>query len=378
MKEGTAISNQSVTIEIPPLYCPYPGLVHPRAKQIIERSLAWGKRFNLLPAENTETYVADNKAGAAGAMCLGAGDPTIVQIGADLTVLAMAIDDFFEVGMAREGSPAGEKYALLTAEVMPRVLRTLYDPQVGLLDDYPHWGVPYTDLAARFRAGATHGNLDRWVHGHRMWWEGMRWELACQQSGIQPDLNLYLLMRMGGVGALAVLPMVEQLSEDRPSENELARADVRVLQETACLMFVFHNDLFSYGKESWILARNGQAPDDCFNLVRLIARDECLSLDDALGTTADWGNQVMHLFVAASERVEKNASPGLRDYVAGVRNMVAGTLHWHPGTGRYTNPHGEGPGAINVSSTITTTPPPYTGPPTPSLARWWALLDDVS
>lgn len=367
----TSAASQPIRVEIPPLYCPFPYAIHPQHPEMEQRCLAWLSDLGVSQFEQAKALLAIGNWAEGLACSYPVGAREAVQLVIDWAVFYAVVDDMFT-----ELGPLGRDLARL-AKHLSRMLRTLEVPKSGLAGDTP-FEKAWQDIAQRCFDLAPPQVFRRWTQGHRTHFACVAWHQSFLSAGRLPSLNEYISLRGGAVGTAPSAAMVELTRGCEVPSDEMDTPAGRALHEAWAFLHGCDNDLASYGKELWD-TRHTHTTDATrstpFNIVGLLMHERGCGLSEALDRVAALRNQVMLLLVRLIERLRPGASSPMRSYLAGVGPNIRGVLDWYlcPRTGRYTNPDGKSPGAVQYTFTITDTPPSTTEVPTdlPTMSWWW-------
>ncbi|WP_207957701.1 terpene synthase family protein [Streptomyces sp. YIM 98790] len=355
----------AVTVEIPPRYCPLPTARHPDAAVLNRRSADWINGFGLCREGPRHTRMTDIDCGGFYGRIMPHAPANRLQLAVDWCVLMFTFDD-----MHCDEGPASSDPAAFTGLAM-RILRALEVP--GAAVDTP--GEPFlaaaADLARRGRAMGTATQARRVVDAHRSWFLGVLWEFGQRLRDSSPCLDDYAHIRRYTAGGEATLCWAEIIDGAQIPDRELDAPVVRALTELALTAAAFDDDLFSYGKELWLAAREPRPPCCRLNLPDILAAERGLPTERALAEAVRLCNQLTLRFLQLRDRALAGAPEPLRRYVDHLSCLIPGNLEWGLRAGRYTNPDGRHPGAVRTTASFTETAPPAGAPPIPSIAWWW-------
>jgi hypothetical protein len=363
-----------IRIDIPPLYCPIPYRIDPRADELTRRGQAWVRTFVTDPGLLARIDATNSGEGMA--LIFPGAPPDLLQIVTDWTYLTFAFDDVH----AEFDSGDHSSHAAF-ATLAPRLLWMMEHPHAGLLEPNPFTDA-LVEVSGRTRERATPAQFRRWLHGHRLWWDHAIWETAIRSTGKSVDFNESVAIRGWQTAGVIYAAVLEILHGAELPEVEYSAPAVQAVLHAFSLIAGWDNDLYSYGKELWQNQRRQPNPDgELFvgNLVgALMHRDGC-GLPAALDRAVGMRDHMMCLFIRLREQLWPKASAELRALLDGLARIVRGHLDWYfaPNTLRYSNPDGASPGAVTVTGGFSETPSPGASEPLPIPSiRWlWEQLD---
>ncbi|MGI5341905.1 terpene synthase family protein [Streptomyces sp. CA-181903] len=358
-----------IRVEIPPRYCPLPCAEHPDAGRLNAAAAAWMNGYGLCRNGAQRARVTGNDCAGFYGRIMPRAPSGRLRIAVDWCVLMFAFDDLYcDEGPAGMGT--GDFTALAT-----RLLRVLEEPGTPAPDGSGDAFLAAAgDLAARCRAQGTPTQVRRMVAGHRAWFHGVAWEFDHRLRDRTPRLDDYARMRQHTAAGAATFSWTEIVDGEELPERDMASPAVRALQELAFTTAAFDDDLFSYGKERWLAARNGRGDGCRLNLVDILIEERSLSLTEALAEAVALNNRLTARFLHLRDRVLPRASAPLRRHLGHLSALIRGNLEWGLKAARYTDPDGCHPGAVATTCSFTETAPPAGPPGIPSVAWWWDRL----
>ncbi|MEU7163912.1 terpene synthase family protein [Streptomyces morookaense] len=355
-----------IRVEIPPRYCPLPSAEHPDAAGLNARAAAWVTGYGLCRDGAQRVRMTGNDCGGFYGRIMPRAPSGRLQAAVDWCVLMFAFDDLHcDEGPAsmRPGDFAAFATRLL------RVLETPATASDGAVDPFL---AATGDLAARCRAMGTPVQVRRLVEGHRAWFHGVLWEFGRRLQHRTPSLDDYARMRQHTAAGMATVGWMEIIDEAEIPGRVFDSPAVRALDGLALTVAAFDDDLFSYGKERWLAARDPRSSRCRLNLVDVLAAERGLGPEAAMAAAVDLCNRLTLRFVRLRDQVLPGAGEPLRLRLAHLSHLIRGNLEWGLRAGRYTNPDGRHPGAVTTIGSFTEDAPrDGAPPPVPSLARWW-------
>ncbi|WP_037891832.1 terpene synthase family protein [Streptomyces viridochromogenes] len=362
-------NTETLSVDIPPRYCPLPTARHPDESVLARRTAEWIDGFDLKLTEQQRDRMRGNDCPGFYGRIMPRAPADRVQLAVDWCTLMFHFDDVY----CDEGPPTGR--AARFTDLATRIVRTLEAPQARLAGPGGTLLAPVRDLALRARRWATPTQMRRCVEAHRAWLLAVLWELGHRAAQSAPALNDYAHMRQHTAAGAATLCWAEIIDGTEIPEPELSSPPVRALTELAFTTAAFDDDLFSYGKELWVARAEGSAPSG-LGLVEILRREHGCGRAEAMERAVELCNRLTHRFVTLHEQVLPGASAPLRSYLDHLAHLLLGNLEWGLTADRYRNPDGRTPGAVTTTATRTPTPPAETSPPPiPSIAWWWDPLD---
>ncbi|MET9291053.1 glutamate dehydrogenase [Streptomyces sp. NPDC003077] len=353
-------------VVVPPRFCPLPTAVHPDADELNARAATWLNGYGLCRRGAQRVRMTGNDCGGFYGRIMPRAPADRLQLAVDWCVLMFAFDDLH----CDEG-PASARGGAFT-DVAARIVRTLEAPGAALGPAGEPFLAAVDDLAARCRAAGTPVQVRRVVEGHRAWFLGVAWEFGCRLRNRTPSLNDYAHLRQHTAAGTATTGWMEIIDGAEIPGAALDAPAVRALSELAVTTAAFDDDLFSYGKERWLAARDPR-PSRCrLNLVDILAAENGLGLEAALAAAVELCDRLTLRFVRLRDQVLPRAGEPLRRHLDHLSHLIRGNLEWGLHAGRYTNPDGRHPGAVHTTGSFTSAAPRTdVPPPIPSIAWWW-------
>jgi len=342
---------------VPPVFSPIPPAIHPRHKQINDRTGAWATAFGIGSEELRRKLIAHD-IGTFAARVLPEGREEVVSILADFIIWLFGVDD----GLCEEGE-LGRDPAELVGE-LSRMLRVAQNPEVPMLTQNP-LATGLRDLRRRVSQYATPSQEARWVDALREYFLAVVWEASHRSHETVPDLNDYTLMRLYDGATSVVLPLLEMGHGYELHPNERDSTAVRAAAEMAYFIITWDNDLFSYHKES-------RAQQYYLNVLRVLQNEQQLSAADALMEAVAQRDRVMCLFLRVREELAATGSPQLRQYLESLGSFIRGAQDWGISSRRYTTP--DDPADLPSTFRDTPTDDSDEALEIPAVAWWWDVL----
>ena len=343
-----------------PFYCPVEPAVHEAVEEIEARALDWVDRFALGADERERRRIAGTRSAEFYARFAPRGLVDNLEVAVLWVYWGFAFDD-----AVCDRGPVSDR----VEEFLPlacRVQRALEVPD-GLVDDDPYAAAVH-DIGRRMREVATPVQVQRFIHAHRLWLMGVAAQISNRAAGRMPDLDSYLLQRLGSAGGAPTLALLEIAYGQPVPAHEMDSPVVRALTELSWAVASLDNDLHSYRRE----VREGYTGQ---NVITVVAREDGCSVEQAHTRAVALRDRMMQRFLALREEVLARASPALGSYLAGLGHGIRGNIDWALSVPRYTGAeHGTaGEGRFAAESGVTSTPSVREpGPPgLPSVDWWW-------
>ncbi|MGW0732484.1 terpene synthase family protein [Streptomyces sp. NPDC002851] len=340
-------------LTVPPFYCPIPPVNRPDAEDVEHRALKWITDMGAYTDRRRLDALAAAQAGIVIPQAMPHALPDRVQIAADFMYWGFTFDDcHFEEG------PLGDRPEE-AIEYLGRMSRVAQAPSAALLPDDP-WARALRDLRRRVDACATHEQSQRWAAGIQRLLSGLAWETRYRGRGICPDLDTYLMIRLGSIG-MEPLTALNDLADGYLLPARTYHAPVvRALTEMCWTLIICDNDLYSYNKEAV------RRPNE-LNYLNCLAKEHHITPQQALPRAVALRDSIMSLFLRVRERAYDDASPELHRYLTSLGQWLRANLDWALGSRRYR----PDPGAPRYTDQATDTG--EVPVPLASIAWWWQL-----
>ncbi|WP_406513152.1 hypothetical protein OG851_33365 [Streptomyces sp. NBC_00161] len=355
--------------QLPPFYWPFERkLIHPKAAEIEERSIAWIDAFGLYPDATERAWGLATRSSDLVSRILPYGDVETMLLFAQWSYWAFAADDW-------QDSDTGAARTAAVADHGARLIRTLEVPGSGLLAPGPHTAA-LDDLVARTWSMLTSEQLHRLTEGMRDWIFGAAAQTATDERGIMPSLNDFASTRISVGATRFLLTWCDVANGIHVPGDVLYSAPVQALTDAAGFIVACDNDVFSYNKDD-----HHQPLEQ--NLLNVLARHHGCTPAEALPAAYALRDRSVTLFVRLREQLARNADEQLARHLVSVEHWVSGDTEYHNRAPRYASPRNRNALPVEGASfdiTWSDTPSdPSTEPlPIPALAWWWQQLDDSS
>lgn len=324
-------------IAVPPLFSPIPPAIHPRHAEINTLTAAWAEAFEIGSVDLRQRLVL-HEIGVFAARVLPHGREEVVRILADFVMWLFGVDD----GYCEEGI-LGQRPGDL-AGTMHRLLRVAQNPEAPMLLDDPLAG-GLRDLRSRVDEYGTDTQAARWVACLREYALSVVWEASHRRAGTVPSLSDYTLMRLYDGATTVIFPLLQMgHGYELPADEADAKA-VRAAEEMASFVITWDNDLLSDHKE--------RAGDGYYLNVLRVLEEDGFSPQEAMARAIAQRDRVLTEFMRLTDRLRAVGSPQMRQYTAGLRSFVRGSLDWGIQSVRYTTPDDPAELPTTVAETAT-------------------------
>ncbi|MFI0242910.1 terpene synthase family protein [Streptomyces sp. NPDC016845] len=345
-------------VELPPVYCPLESAVHPRARRIEKRSVAWIDGSGMCASERERSWVVATHSADFLARFVPVADEDRLWAATLWVYWGFAFDD------ARcDSGPLSTRPAQFNA-LAGQVQRAC---ETGLAEPEDRYARVLQDIMRHFRSFAPPTQVARFVHGHRAWLSGVAWQIGNQAAGRMPGLDEFLSMRLLSAGGHPTFALLELATGAEVPDRELYRPAVQALTEMAIMVASLDNDRHSLHKE---LSR-GQADQNIYTVLMAVRE---LPLQQAVDEANGLRDRILRRFLALHDRVRPAAGEDLVTYLQGLRHGLRGNNEWGLRVPRYLS-QGYWPDEMEDTSLAWAESPsdmrpgPVEG--APSIAWWW-------
>ncbi|MER6319512.1 hypothetical protein ABT237_38050 [Streptomyces sp. NPDC001581] len=358
---------------LPSFYCPLErDLLHPEAKQVEARAVAWLDAFGLYPDPVERAWGLATHSADFSCRIIPDGNVEALLLFTEWNYWANAVDDWQDSGSDEVGTRA-------VVEHGARLLRTIEDPGASVLPEGTMTRA-LLDLVHRTHDLLTPYELRRFVEGTRDWLLGAAWRAAQAEAGTMPGLNDFVAMGPLANGTRFSLTWSDVARGDRLPADVLCSPALTALTDAAGFVVSADNDLFSYDKDDHLEPRE-------VNLVNVLAHQENCSPAEAVPLAVALRDRVMVLFTRLRAQLEDDAGAAdgtdgeLRRHLAALGHYVAGSIAWQSRAPRYASPRNrhelplaEARVALRYADapSVGGTEPPEV----PALASWWRRVRD--
>lgn len=332
------------------LACPIPSRISPHADAVQEWLLDWVGGLDLPLDDKGRSRLAQGGFARYAARLY----PGATQ--ADLRTLTALFTWFFLVDDACDGSSVGgpDQVRALRDGALRLLRGATGGPEtgtpVGTVAGALHrilvevWRTPRLRMPARWRA--------RFVEAVAHHLDGVLVESSNKAIGRQPTVTEYVTLRRATSAAYVSYTLIEFATGLPVPEAAYHHPAVREVAATGNDLLSWFNDLISLERDT--------ASSGGHNLVLAVAREQGLSVADAVQATAGRWQETMYRFVELRAAVP-SFGPTIDDavwhHLDGVASSVRGTIDWSLESGRYRDDAGP---AISVPPVPL--PAPVAGP----------------
>ncbi|WP_143662361.1 prenyltransferase/squalene oxidase repeat-containing protein [Streptomyces sp. Amel2xC10] len=322
---------------LPEMYLPFPARRSPLLDEVRTRTRNWARGQGMFEEDGTgepglwsvEKFDTQDLALSAAMFAPEASAEELERIACWCFLLTF-YDDYFLTLYKNTGDRAGaQRFTDRLAAFLP-----LDDERNG---PAPRPGNPVERGLASLWPTARQGRSAGWQRRFRTnllnnTGRSMQ-EVSNNSEQRVPDLMEYMEMRRGTAGAPWVADLVERARGlDLPTELYLSEP-VQAMVTAAADHVTLANDLFSHRKES-------ELEEDPHNAVVIVQELLACAAGPAMEVVNDLATSRVGTFqhLAASQEVADltEEQPELKQYVQGLRDVMAGNLEWTRLTGRYT------------------------------------------
>lgn len=273
-------------LEVPPLYCPLPPVVHPRLEEIHRRSVAWLRGLGFGDTPSWRDRVEQCRSADMSCRFAPDGSEAGLRVYTDWNNLGFMLDDAF---LDREPS------AVRPGEVLPVLLRLAHvwdHPESEVGEDPFIRG--YRDLSLRLRDDFPARTVRNVIDGTVEWWFSAVTFVGHRTNGTASSLSDLAATGSRDYAARAVIALIEIAEGTFLPDAERESRTVRAVTQAASLLVRLVNDLFSYGREQ------AEQTLDC-NLLEALATESGRSLREVVVQAVALHDRVMCLFLALGE-----------------------------------------------------------------------------
>lgn len=298
----------------PRLACPFRPAIHPHVIRAHRRTLDWSVKMGLVRREELRFVSLQARlfAWLAARTCASATSAQL-ELVSDWLAFLHFHDELLEDGAAAVADP---RELRRTEERIVEALRGKFDPPLA---SHPLIRAA-ADIGQRAREHADAGWLDRIANDMQRYLRGVRWERRLRHQSQSPDLATCLHLR-SLTSAVSVCMDFTGLRVDGQRADLGRDPLLRRLELMANSYIGWVNDI--YGLDEHLRESKGS------NLVSVLAREEGLSMGQAIDRAIEICNAELHAFLALRSRVEAIGPSGSAGYVAALQRWMRGSLDWH-------------------------------------------------
>ena len=364
------MTDETIVVDIPPVYCPIPPAVHPLLRDIQRRSEEWIGQFAFWSEGDGPPSARDSNYGEMAARMAPDGILERLQLCSDWYHLGGVWDEGYDRLPAAEAARGLGQLAEMTV----KIIRTFRVPAAGLLPPPDPFNAAIGDIADRLHRMTTPVQRHRIIDGQLDWLVSMAWEAAGKARTELPSLPDYTAQRLYTVGGTAFTVWLEALNGLEMPDKEWDSPSTRALTEIAGLIVAFDNDLYSYAKDLWFHRHRDVLPLNC---ISVLAADLGCSVPEAIDRAVRIRDRFMCLFLSLRSQITPRASSDLEGYLIGLGHFIRANIDFGNASARYSNPDGSSPHTTRSPLHISDTPSDPSLEPVgiPHIAWWWQQLD---
>lgn len=307
-------------IILPELYCPFPTVVNRHAESVNRHTLAWVKRFKLVPGEDEYNRLVASKFGWLAARAYPNAPLQELEIVSDWnTWLFIRDDQCDESGIGKD--------PILLARLHDQLLEVLTGRIPGNHDSALAHALH--DIRIRILDKASPEWMCRFVHSVVEYFESSVWEAQNRALGLIPDTETYILMRPYTGGLYTDIELIDITEGIHMPLHVRKHATVQRLALMANNVVCWSNDIISFAKES--------RHNDVHNLVVTLRRHH-LTLQKAIDRAAELTNAEVRAFESLQDQLPSfspEIDADLQRFVSILRSWMRGNLDWAYDSGRY-------------------------------------------
>ncbi|ESS73140.1 germacrene A synthase [Methyloglobulus morosus KoM1] len=307
-------------IEFPKFYCPFPSAVNPHVEAVNDHTLAWVKKFDLVPDEGHFEHLKKSKFGWLAARAYPNAPLEELKIVSDWNTWLFVFDDHCdESGLGRNPTLLSDIHA------------DLLDILKGRAPEQNDSALAHAlhDIRLRLLHKASPAWMCRFVYSVIEYFESSVWEAHNRADGVIPDAATYILMRPYTGGLYTDIELID-ITEDIYMPLHVRKNDV--VQRLALMtnnVVCWSNDIISYAKESRC--------NDVHNLVAIL-RPTQPSLQKTVDLVAELTNTEINAFIELQLQLPSytpQIDADLQRFVAVLHSWMRGNLDWAYDSGRY-------------------------------------------
>ncbi|MGR9086018.1 MAG: terpene synthase family protein [Gammaproteobacteria bacterium] len=306
--------------KFPTIHCPIPSAVNPYAEIVDNHTLAWAKKFNLLPNEDDFEHLRKSKFGWLVARAYPNAPLEELKIVTDWnTWLFIRDDQCDESGLGRNPTRLARVQTEML-EILNGREPTPYEPALSQA---------LYDIRNRLLQKMSPAWMGRFVYSVIEYFDSCEWEARNRAGGVIPDTAAYIQMRPYTGALFTVIELIDL------TENIYLPLHVRkneILQRLALMsinVVCWSNDIISFAKES--------RHHDVHNLVATLLPSQ-RSLQKAIALAAEMTNAEIAAFIELQKQIPSftpEIDAELGRYIAVLRSWMRGNLDWSYESGRY-------------------------------------------
>lgn len=304
---------------IPALYCPFPIAIHPSVNEIEEHTNQWVLDFNLLDNYETFIHFRESKFGHFIARSFPSADFMKISAWSDLNALLFIVDDQIDAQDIIKDKQSFFGLMHTFIDVLKNRRKCTIEKDGNVL-------AALSDFWQRITFLTEERWQNKFIKSIKDMFEGGYWQFEHLLLGKKPQLEEYMKVRQYFGAAHLSTDALEGIAGIDLPQYVYDDPAVHRLTEIARNTICFSNDLFSFGKETMEM-NNGAV----FNLVMIVKERYDLTIEQAIGKTADIHDELIKEFISLSELVYQFDEPvnqTLKTYVDALGVLQRGNIEW--------------------------------------------------
>ncbi len=301
------------TIKQNPLSNPFPLKFNENAELANESTIAWVKRFKLIPDEEAlKKFLASKIIHLTAGAYPNCSLDKLIPISDWITFLYLNDDD-----VEKRNSKSLKAFNERNIEVLK--------DQHKLTETDEPLTHAVNDLIRRMEKIAHKNWISRFLHKVDQHFQSTLWEADYREAGIKiPDLELYKQQRLHTGAVYTVLPLIELAEQTNISES-LFETHLKELSLRCNNIICWSNDIKSCPKEFEESFMN--------NLVFVIQQTFNCSLEEAIQRSVELHNEEVSRFEELKNQLyiqldSENSDSELREQAEEIRKYVEGMRYW--------------------------------------------------
>lgn len=317
----------------PSVYCPFGSQMNPLLGEIVESSIAWLNRVDLVPSETGLARFRDGHIPHLLCHARPAAGADELLWSCKLLCWGVALDDLIDHRLCQE--PPQHTVAL-----MRRCTSVLAVDGVALVDELrspPLLHSPFvSSLHELWTEIVPHTPADwraRFAHHLEGYLLSQASEVENRALKRVPDLESYLVLRRHTGMEPAPLDLVEYDEGLFLPSSIASSPEMRTMRHAAEDYVDWINDLYSWNKERLV--------EDPHNLVTVLQHQEGCDLQEAVGRSCRMIASAARIALEMGERLPvlfPAHARGVERYTISVQDWLGGYCHWYGITRRYDVP----------------------------------------
>ncbi|RPE13287.1 hypothetical protein EGT74_07080 [Chitinophaga lutea] len=312
-----------LSLQLPQIYCPFPSMLNPFAKEAEKHTADWVSRFELVKSEKAWERFRRAKFAMLSARAFPTAGRFELCIAAEFNTWLFLLDDKNDESMFGKLDYLQMVHSFVTMILQNNVVVA------------PDEGMPlansFADLWKRMKRIGSAAWQKRFVKSMTDYLDACLWEVENRIQHKAPAVADYIEKRPYTGALFADIELIEVL-ESIYLPDEVRTHETVVQLSLACNNVVcWANDLFSFDKER----RQG----DVHNLVVVLKEERGLTLEAAINEAARMHDAEVRRFISLSESLPafgEETNDELQRYITVLKAWMRANLDWSFGdTARY-------------------------------------------